>query len=352
MDLLTSLVIYNSIILSCIMLYFDKIYKNIYKIILPIMAIYIITMSAIRYNVGRDFLTYVDIFNTPYHIDRERFEIGFIILLDITKYIFEDSQFLFFTTSILIYLPILYSYKCYRSISILLVWFLLFYLISLNILRQSIAMSIIFYSFYFVDKNKIKYYLFSIIGILFHNVSLVALFFPLLSKLIIKYIEILVLFTPFLTFVKLNDIFKNFNNLSNYYLSYMDSEVYSGTQTLSLGGIIRLLVPFVFIFYFKKNVTLKINLIKNSMFIYISLYFLSINFYLLYRFYFIFQLLTPFACWYLIKEKRKFISLITYSYIIILFVLFQKTVMEATINPANSMAIFPYQTIFSINPIR
>ena len=123
MDLLTSLVIYNSIILSCIMLYFDKIYKNIYKIILPIMAIYIITMSAIRYNVGRDFLTYVDIFNTPYHIDRERFEIGFIILLDITKYIFEDSQFLFFTTSILIYLPILYSYKCYRSISILLVWF-------------------------------------------------------------------------------------------------------------------------------------------------------------------------------------------------------------------------------------
>lgn len=353
MEEIVSLFIYNTIVLSPLLLLLDRVkhLRGIYKIIIPICLTYIVILTSIRYNVGRDFKAYTAIFNEPFHFDRERLELGFKSLVDILNYLTHDAFWLFTTVSILIYSVVFLSYKHYRSWVVISLWFLLFFLASLNVLRQAIAIAIVFYTFYFIDINRIKYYIGVVVAGLFHFTGFIALIFPLLSRIKVKYLEILVLFTPLLLFVHIVDFFSQLPFIGNSYYAYYfeDSEVYAGEQTLSIGGVARLIVPFIFIWYFRKNFEPKINLIKNAMFVYIALYFLSLNFYILYRVYFIFQLLIPFACYFLLKERN--VKYVVYVYVLILLLLFQKNILESTISPPQGTAVFPYQTIFKANPI-
>lgn len=101
------------------------------------------------------------------------FEIGFTILVFIIVKLTNSLGVVLFSIHFLIVAPIYVGLKkLHKSYSIcfgMLVFYLMFYNTSLNMMRQWIAMSILFMAFaYLIDGHKIKYCIFVMIACLFH----------------------------------------------------------------------------------------------------------------------------------------------------------------------------------------
>jgi transmembrane protein EpsG len=149
-----------------------------------------IITAGIRYNVGVDFNSYVDIY---YNIVKSNFlqniktgEFGYLLLNKASEYIFNGPQGVFLFSSI-ITIGFLYAalHDHEDKIAFPLALFLYFtkiYPFSLNVMRQSIAISIILYSYkYIVSKNFKKFLLFVIIAALFHTSAIVVIPFYFIS---------------------------------------------------------------------------------------------------------------------------------------------------------------------------
>lgn len=341
-----SLIIYDSVIFSILLLFIDKIKPRlgVYRLLIPIIFSYIVFVSSIRYHVGSDFLSYVKLY---YSIEyNNNFSLSYTTLNIILRQFIESPQAIFLVTSIIVYGFIFLTYKNYKSLSIILLWFILFYFLSLNLLRQGIALAILTYSIYYIP-NKKKYYALIILAFSFHSTGIIGLIFPILYNFRIKNIRLILLLSPLFIIIDTPSILNYLGIFKgSYYEFYItDSNIYAGSQSLSIGGMFRLIIPIAFIFIFNKTKDNNINLIKNSMLIYIILYFLSINFYILYRIYALFSILIPIACFFILKKKKKY-KILVYLYIIGCFFIFQKSISEQTIYPAVGNSIYPYQTIF------
>lgn len=158
--------------------------KNSIFILLGIFIL--IIFAGIRYDVGTDYINYkymydkfsnkdfLEIFNSK--IDK-----GFLLIIKISSLI--GNEILFFSlSSFLIVIPFIYSLKMkYRYICIPLTIFLFLITIftsGMNIIRQAIATSIIFYSFnYIFEKRFFKYIVFLILAVSFHITAVIT--FPL-----------------------------------------------------------------------------------------------------------------------------------------------------------------------------
>lgn len=354
MDALISYAVYNSIILSPLLLLFTKNQrlKPLMPIVYTFCLIYIITLVSIRFQVGSDFVNYSRIFNNIGSDEFERMEFGFKWLLLGLNEINLDTQLLFFFISCLIYISVFKTFKKIHSVSLLIVWLILFFLPSLNLMRQHIALALITLALAYFDKKR-KYLLLVLLASSFHYTGLFGFVYLLLAKIKIRWLWVMVLLSPILIFVDLAKILLSTGIFSDsYYLFYLeDDTIYAGEQTLSIGGLFRILLPFAFILIYRNDNRIFINIIKNSLAIYIALYFLSIKFYILYRIYTMFLVFIPFAVYYMLSETKLISRIFTLSYIIGLLLLFQKGIFEQTINPANGNSIYPYQTIFSDNII-
>lgn len=349
MESLISYVVYNSIILLPLMLVLTK--NQRLKILTPFIytfcLIFIITLVSIRFHVGRDFSNYLRIFNEVGSEEFERMEFGFKWLIQILNYLNLDSQFLFVIVACIIYISVFRTFKKTHSVSLLVVWLLLFFLPSLNQLRQYMALAVLTLALVNFEDKK-KYLLLVFLATSFHYTGLFGVIYLLMGRIKIKMLWLIVLLSPIFVFINLPKIILSLGILGDsYYAFYLEDDViYAGEQTLSIGGLFRLLLPYAFIFIYRNDQRIFVNLIKNSMAMYIALYFLSINFYILYRIYIMFLVFLPFAVFYILKEERFFTRFFTVFYIIGLFFLFQKGVSEQTINPVNGSGIYPYQTIF------
>lgn len=98
---------------------------------------------------------------------------------------------------------------------------------SLNIMRQSIAMAIIVFAFYYIEKNKTKYYFYVIMAVMFHKMTIIFLFIPLLRRVKIKITIFVTLFLSILLFketIRLILIFitKKFGFYSHYFGGILD----------------------------------------------------------------------------------------------------------------------------------
>lgn len=348
-----SFFIYNSIIFIVLTLLIikNKKYRKLDNIFLPLISLYIILISAIRYNVGRDFRTYE---HSYYNIAQyDYWEIGFRQLITLLNIISNDAQLLFFTTSIMVYVPIIYTYRKYHSIILIITWVLLFYLVSLNQIRQAIAMAFIFYSMYFLKSNRKIFYILIAMAATFHNIAWVALVFPILAKIKIKNLWILTIFSPLLLSFNLANQFTSINQIEylGMYNNYLENdELYAISKKFEPNEVFMLLIPIYFIFRFKKEYSEFNNIIKLSMFLYVALYLLSLNFYILYRVYFIFQLMIPFACMILFSTAKKIDKFIVLIYIFGLLLFYQLYIYNQRIELMHGNSITPYQTIFTINP--
>lgn len=220
------------------------------------------------------------------------FDNGINLIYDLALYL-NDYKYFLFITSLIFLVGMFISIKINTNY----VWTSLFlfcssflYLMSFNAIRQSLAISIIFLSIYFIGKNKIRYYdfiffiIFIFIASEFHISS-----WSMISLILIRFIKIprnlIVILSALTIFNYFDDSFKN---LIEPFLSSIDfyAEKYSSSTTAFFDvnktkGLIQLL-PILFqifcliYFLFMKNVysnsNRNINFIVNYYFIFLFLF--------------------------------------------------------------------------------
>lgn len=213
--------------------------------------------------VGNDTLNYVQLFDElrilPVSNFESRFEKGYLYFNLFLGYLFKNSQALLIISALIIcsgYFFLITKYSKIPWMSVYLFLTLRFFDASMNVLRLSIAMSLIFVGVYCLLENKrICFFLFVILASLFHNTAIIfiVVYFLKYFKLNIKYLTITIMISFGITFFfdkLIFIVFQIFPAYTSYITSsYMGNEVKLATV---LNLIINLIV-FVWIFYMHKR---------------------------------------------------------------------------------------------------
>ena len=225
-----------------------------------------VTVYSIRYKTGTDFSGYVkDYFRAaafPYHeyIDLFR-DKGFYTLTWILNRLFRNEWLPYnIILAVLTYYPILVviQKKCdHFVISILLYIFTMGYYAGFNGVRQSIAVSLVFYAYYiyFEENRYLKYFLLVLIAFSVHSTAIIVIPFHFLSKVKVKsrlYIPLVIVFV--ISFIALSGFWSGFidalefmgqEKLASDYADISDDEGSSITRFL----VAALPVALTYIFY-------------------------------------------------------------------------------------------------------
>lgn len=198
--------------------------EKVEKLLLFLLFLMLFIVSAIRKHVGTDYGTYLyyysGIENKIY--DGEGMEIGYFYLNKITKYLFGGEYTIFIVTSLIIIGLVYLTVKKFSVdplLSIILFMCIGFYIESFNIIRQSIAISLIFYSYKYCE-TKFKWIISILIAALFHRTALLVIPFFLIAKMNLqkKHYEIIIIVGVFLflsygrTVVYLTNIIEGFSD--------------------------------------------------------------------------------------------------------------------------------------------
>lgn len=241
----------------------NRIKKNIYRVCIlsPFFLI-----SGLRYKVGTDYMfryvpNYLTILNGE---DVDSLEILFKVLIRISIFINSDYATLFILSSaIIIGLFFISIFKNSKNIIISTIIFFVgsFFFESMNLVRQFIAMSILFVSYkcLFKKEKKICWLLSIFVASLIHTMSLVFLITILLDRKIIKFKGLLVLVLMLLLFAnpimdsaaKLTSMVNNTNIAKYAHYIKRDGD-------LPLSGIIIETIVYMYIYI------MYINLIRNK----------------------------------------------------------------------------------------
>lgn len=200
----------------------EKIYKKNYRyrkdnikiVLYTIMGLgVLILISGLRYKVGTDYDNYLDYYIVYSVLDFQSIvsyanELLFILVIKIA-YLFQEPQIMF---AIIAFLTVYITYRAIltqkEKISITLVFALyvfLYYMYSLNIIRQALAIAIVLYSYKYIWQHDLKRFVLSIIiATLFHTTALLFLPFYFLCpnkneksrkvKNLIRFITIIIIF--------------------------------------------------------------------------------------------------------------------------------------------------------------
>lgn len=170
----------------------DK-YKNTNRLmanVVKMMAILIpVVLAAFRYNVGTDFRNYNfaityernhgwNYFSYP---ARVKLEIGFWFVVKVAATLFQSNVAVWFVLYLIMFFFLERGFAFYAqtqkySVEIGYFIFLIYYYSSsLNITRQIIALSIIYYASRFVFENKKRFFVFVILATLFHYTAIISM---------------------------------------------------------------------------------------------------------------------------------------------------------------------------------
>lgn len=235
-------------------------------------------ISAFRYNVGTDYVSYMNIFN---HIDNfiNKKEIGFVYLIKIISILGGNSQVMFLLMSFLIllfiYKGIRYFYKgnyLYQSIATI-IFIPILYFSTLNTIRQMLCVSIFFYSSQFIINRKVFWYFIYIsVAVLIHKSAIVLypLYFILNIKVTRKLILIYILLGIIaLLFNPINLLGTVLKTLHISYANYLHSEYFMRESKYSL---LLTILSGIVIFSFLPLLNLKddkANFIANIMMVFV-----------------------------------------------------------------------------------
>ncbi len=175
----------------------------------------LILILGLRHDVGKDYPTYELIYNVPDSVQANATEPVWHLINYILRYLgFQARGFFFFTSVALM----ICFYKGIKSMSsnfyISVTLFILsgFYFESANIVRQYVAIALLFYAFPYLLEGKIrKYMIWILLAALFHTSALLIFPFILLSRL--RYPPILLFSALIISFLWGNSLL---NILINY----------------------------------------------------------------------------------------------------------------------------------------
>lgn len=317
----------------------------------------IFIISAIRYDVGVDYLNYIHIYE--YILYEERIEPAYYLLNRVLYYLEANSQWVFVISSLIFTALTIKSYPRKKAWIFHLGIILIFYLHSFNIVRQSIATAfcLLAVSNYLVGNRK-KFFILTIIGSLFHISALSILtvgsvaIIPLRKHLkesvlpTALIISIIVCYFTYNLFVLYLEQILEFLDLS--YLSYTETKYFDSVQGgFGIGIIIKLTLSS----YIIANAKLLLEnnqynwLIILLTFVYAVFTILAGQIQIFNRVQILFALVLPFNFYLLLTLPRKrLINIIFIS--LILTILFLDYYRIAT---DQSGKFNPYRTIFSIN---
>lgn len=211
-------------------------------------------------------------------------EIGYILLNYVGAIYLGGLSGVFFLSMLLVILPVyvrILDYKEEIPVWIVtLIFLLIFYNLSLNLARQAIALSIVFYAFKYIEHNKLKmFYLFIIIAFLFHNSALLGFIYVILLKISSgknwRLKQLLILFLLFIFIIFYDKIFALMvsiffsNNIEKYLNAFLSDE--TGYLSFWMVGINIFTIICVI---FSKTYLMKISYYKYFLLIVIFNFFL------------------------------------------------------------------------------
>lgn len=363
-------ILYNIILVLNVSLLFMSEHIRKYKYIFLWCSFLIIFIpAAIRYNIGADYFSYVNIFNeiksSPelYHK-----ELGFLWINQALIYLGLNSQSLFVVTSFIIYLFTYLSFPSKNKLLFSFIFITTFYLVSFNLIRTAIVYSISLYVFSNIYFNKNKYVInviLLILGFLIHKSMLFILIIPFISfftpiSLIKNKFFILFLYLLFLlsfyyrselvSILMTSDLIKEVG-----YGKYINSVYLSKTKINSGIGIMLSLIPFIWITLFSKeliNFNKKNKIIVIFSLLYIFAIVCSSSFILLSRIErtFIFVIPLVVYAFYTCENIKKTIRILFIIYITIWYIiLFETNINIFRSDVCAGSRVSPYVSIFNKN---
>lgn len=234
----------------------------------------LILVSSLRCNVGSDYYGYYLRYNgilSTYpsitHILTTSSSILFDTICYFTMKITSFRFAIFWVVSILIYLPLMLYFRKTNEkpyISVFIFIFAGFYLITNNIIRQSLAMVLVFIAYHFLkEKKMVKYLLFVLLACLFHPSALFAGILILISRKITPSFQSLLFMNiigivGFVLFTPVMQLLNQF--IPDKYLNYIVFN-YGGMmkQTLSIVGYVLFYNSIAFILINHKSKIKKQN---------------------------------------------------------------------------------------------
>tara|TARA_R110002051_G_scaffold325442_1_gene427868 strand:+ start:1022 stop:2131 length:1110 start_codon:yes stop_codon:yes gene_type:complete len=303
----------------------------------------LVIVSGLRYNVGKDYQGYSYLYlEQPYYDDAIGMEIeyGFILIVDTLNAIGLEVWAFFTLTAFITYFLLFYSFKNYKSLLYLGVFFFItygFYFFSFNGVRQALAMCALALAVAFIQEKKIFSFLGTIlIGGLIHK-SLF-LFLPLyfvldrirLSKYIWYGAFIISLGLHFLPLASILNISTFFSVMEDSQIDYSNfleaaNSDLKVTGAITLGFLARVGVGFIVLVYYEKLTKLNpyylpyFTLSLIGIFVYNS--FSTIHFIgRINNYFLLFHIFTlAFIIDYLFRSKQKLIANTILLYFLILF---------------------------------
>lgn len=323
---------------------------NVFTAFLSFLPLFIV--SALRYDVGQDyFFTYVPIFDSVANTGSyENVEKGYILLNKFVLLFTKDYSGIFILTSLIgcyfIFKAIFQQSKI-PAMSIFIYVTSTFYFISMNLVRQSITISIFFYSIKFIKEKKLKSYLITIL--IASTIHLTALIFIPIYFIANKKIS----FKKFIAIFIMCEIglplARNliYSIISETKYAYYIGSVYDSKESTLIAPLISLLIVLLGYFYKSRfneindkylNIYLNIQIIATLLSTTLGVFPLALRLFI--DFEYIQILLVPS----IIKlEKNRILKLILVMSIIICYGIY----FYYTIGILGGSKSLPYRTIFS-----
>lgn len=339
-----------------------KIGKKMKKVFLILALGVPIVISGIRYFVGTDFAVYSSIYTSISNNGLlsinfgTGIEVGFYILNMLVAFIMNNVQYVYIISALMtVVIAYLAICKYKENLSVPLIFFIyltLFFPQSLNIVRQSLAVVIVMFSYrYLYEKNLFKFLKWVAFAACFHITAIIVIPFYFIYNRknkekghFFKFIYLILIVLFILFFKDIINIFKELGIFSKFTLYDLNDNVHIGL------GIIAQKLPFILLclLFYKK-------LIKADKRNELNIYFLIIEMMLLMLGYFQYYA-NRLALYFSVSEIFILASIpklagenkLLKRFLTILVLLFCIGYFILTYYVLGSGEIFPYDTIFNL----
>lgn len=236
--------------------------------------VFFILVYSFRKNVGTDWVAYkyyFDNFSLIGDIGDYNFEIGYKLLNYVANLLFNSFWILVFVVGIfngILFWKATNKYTKNIGIVMLLSLYYVFFP-SLDIFRQSITMILFYFSLEYIEKDKKKYLLINLFGLLFHSSGIIALLFYAFNKnnkMRIFSIIVLIFLKEFETiYVQIFDLIPIINLKYNWYFNDI-YKVDNSIFTLKLIEYTLMLIFYLFLIKKKKCINNREKIAFNLVF--------------------------------------------------------------------------------------
>ena len=300
----------------------------------------LICIMGLRYEVGIDYPVYMDIYNNPYSIHALFIEPIWNMIIKVMRSLGFQSRAFFFLTSLLTFLGFYYGIKkmsphFYMSLFLLLICG--FYFESANLIRQYVAISLLFAGFhFFLDGNIWKYMIWIAIAACFHTSVLFIAPLILLNRL--KYPTFILLiilgishiFGDKILSILINNIMPFLQDINSYQYAIDDFD--SGANSGLLRIFYYIIVCSIIILYtkFRKksplHIYIFINMTVSGLIIYNICYsFMPARRLYLYFFPYIIILIPYYINWFKYSSRFIVMGIISSGFLLFLFKIYINT---------------------------